>query len=159
MTWPLAGSEYSKYQRASTGAPLTVTFVAASNALPSVIFLLNIAITGMPTPTEEPSLMLIDTCTGTCTNDADDDADDVAGTVVGLPLAAVLTVEGCPFVLPLVHALNASAITADTARTTPIWRGRGLRVLGIGTSPRYAIERSSTQFGPGSSHRCSERRT
>src|ERR1700756_1827933 len=116
MTCPLAGSEYSKYHRASTCLPFTVTWVADSNALPLVIFLLNIAMTGMPTPTAAPSLILLDTCTATGFADgADDEADDDAGTVGELPFAAVVTTDGCPLVLPLEQALNRSAAATETA--------------------------------------------
>src|SRR5579859_7173661 len=62
----LVSCETSKYHRASTGCPFTVTFVAFWKTLPSVITVLNRAMYGMPTPTADPSEMLTDTCTVTC---------------------------------------------------------------------------------------------
>src|SRR5437879_13555996 len=119
MTWPLAGSEYSKYQRASTGWSSTVTLVAAWNALPSVIFSLNVAMIGMPIPTCPPSPMFSETCTGTFffSTGADEDEEvlDGADDEDGPP--------GDPVPLLVdVHAVTESAAMAGRANKTRRWR-------------------------------------
>src|SRR5215475_11103291 len=55
MRWPLAGSEYSKYQPPCTTLPFTVTVVSLTKFAALVIFWSKSAMIGIPTPTVDPS--------------------------------------------------------------------------------------------------------